>query len=73
MFYRRNLPAWERAARVLRGAAMVACGFLGLPGLPIGYLITGNRSGDRNDRIFRILPDVRMQETLWPLTTGYIV
>jgi hypothetical protein len=32
-----------------------------------------NPSGDRNDRIFRILPDVRMQETLWPLTTGYIV
>ena len=43
MFYRRNLPAWERAAWVLRSAAMVACGFLGLPGLPIGYLITGTR------------------------------
>jgi hypothetical protein len=41
MFYRKNLPAWERAARVLGGAAMVACGFLGLPGLPIGYLIAG--------------------------------
>jgi hypothetical protein len=71
MFYRRNLPAWERAARVLRGAAMVACGFLGLPGLPVPD--HRNPSGDRNDWIFRILPDVRMQETLWPLTTGYIV
>jgi len=41
MFYRKNLPGWERAARVLGGAAMIACGFLGLPGLPIGYLIAG--------------------------------
>lgn len=41
MFYRKNLPGWERAARVLGGAAMVACGFLGLPGMPIGYLIAG--------------------------------
>ena len=39
MFYRKNLPAWERAARVLGGAAMVACGFVGFPGMPIGYLI----------------------------------
>jgi hypothetical protein len=29
------------AARALGGAAMVACGFLGLPGMPIGYLIAG--------------------------------
>ena len=41
MFYRKNLPAWERVARVLGGAAMVACGLVGLPGLPIGYLIAG--------------------------------
>ncbi|HYS88396.1 MAG TPA: DUF2892 domain-containing protein [Bradyrhizobium sp.] len=41
MFYRRNLPAWERVARVLGGAAMVACGLVGLPSLPIGYLIAG--------------------------------
>jgi Protein of unknown function (DUF2892) len=41
MFYRKNLPGWERAARVLGGAAMISCGFLGLRGLPIGYLIAG--------------------------------
>jgi hypothetical protein len=41
MFYRKNLPGWERAARVLGGAAMIACGYLGLPGMPIGYLIAG--------------------------------
>jgi len=41
MFYRKNLPGWERAARVLAGAAMFAWGFLGLPGMPIGYLIAG--------------------------------
>jgi Protein of unknown function (DUF2892) len=41
MFYRRNLPGWERAARVLGGLAMIACGLLGLPGMPIGYLIAG--------------------------------
>ena len=41
MFYQKNLPAWERAARVLGGAAMVACGLVGLAGMPIGYLIAG--------------------------------
>jgi Protein of unknown function (DUF2892) len=39
MFYRKNLPGWERAVRVVGGAAMMACGFLGLSGMPIGYLI----------------------------------
>ena len=39
MFYRKNLPGWERAARVIGGVAMVACGLLGLSGMPIGYLI----------------------------------
>jgi hypothetical protein len=39
MFYRKNLPGWERAMRVIGGVAMVACGLLGLHGLPIGYLI----------------------------------
>jgi hypothetical protein len=41
MFYRRNLPTWERAARVFGGAAMFACGLVALPGMPIGYLIAG--------------------------------
>jgi Protein of unknown function (DUF2892) len=41
MFYRKNLPGWERAMRVAGGAGMVACGLLGLFGMPIGYLIAG--------------------------------
>jgi hypothetical protein len=41
MFYRKNLPGWERAMRVVGGAAMIACGLFGLPGMPIGYLIAG--------------------------------
>ena len=41
MFYRKNLPGWERATRIIAGAAMVACGLLGLQGMPIGYLIAG--------------------------------
>jgi Protein of unknown function (DUF2892) len=36
MFYRR-----ERAARVIGGVAIIACGLLGLPGTPVGYLIAG--------------------------------
>ncbi len=39
MFYRKNLSGWERAARVVGGAAMIAGGLLGLSGMPIGYLI----------------------------------
>jgi hypothetical protein len=39
MFYRKNLPGWERAMRVVGGAAMIACGLLGLSGMPVGYLI----------------------------------
>lgn len=39
MFYRKNIPNWERLIRVAAGIAMIACGMLGLQGLPIGYLI----------------------------------
>jgi hypothetical protein len=39
MLYVKNVPAWERAARVAAGLAMIACGLLGLKGLAIGYLI----------------------------------
>ena len=59
MLYRKNLPGWERAMRVVGGAAMIACGLLGLPGTPIGYLIAGAGVVTIDDRIFRILPDVR--------------
>ena len=39
MLYVKNVPAWERAVRVVAGVAMIGCGFFGLKGLAIGYLI----------------------------------
>ena len=39
MFYVKNVPAWERAVRVVAGLAMLACGLFGFNGLAIGYLI----------------------------------
>jgi hypothetical protein len=47
MFYRKNLPGWERAMRALGGAVMIVYGLFGTPGLPgmpgamAGYLIAG--------------------------------
>jgi hypothetical protein len=47
MFYRKNLPGWERAMRSVGGAVMIAYGLFGMPGLPgtsgtmAGYLIAG--------------------------------
>ena len=39
MVYRKNLPGWERALRVLAGSLMIACGLFGLKGMPVGYVI----------------------------------
>jgi hypothetical protein len=41
MFYRKNLPGWERAMRVIAGLAMIAWGLLG-SGMPLGYVIAGS-------------------------------
>jgi len=53
MFYRKNLPGWERAMRTVGGVGMMAYGLFGIPGLPsmpglpgmpgtmAGYLIAG--------------------------------
>ena len=53
MFYRKNLPGWERAMRTIGGVVMVAYGLLGMsgllampgllgmPGTMAGYLIAG--------------------------------
>ena len=41
MFYRKNLPGWERAVRVLGGMAVIARGLLGYSDMPTGYLIAG--------------------------------
>ena len=41
MLYKKNLPGWERVARVVAGLAMVACGVLApaLSGSVVGYAI----------------------------------
>lgn len=41
MFYRKNLPTWERTTRSIAGIAMAACGFLapGLGGTSAGILV----------------------------------
>jgi len=47
MFYRKNLPGWERVMRLVGGIVMIAYGLFGMPGLPgmpgamAGYLIAG--------------------------------
>jgi DUF2892 family protein len=53
MFYRKNLPGWERVMRSVGGAVMIAYGLFGMPGLlgmsgllgtsgaMTGYLIAG--------------------------------
>ena len=33
MFYRKNLPGWERAMRTIGGVVIIAYGVLGMPGL----------------------------------------
>lgn len=43
MIYQKNLPGWERTARVVAGLMMIACGALA-PGLsltPVGWIIAG--------------------------------
>lgn len=39
MFYRKNLPGWERAMRLLAGGAMIAYGLIGLSAMPAGYVV----------------------------------
>jgi hypothetical protein len=41
MFYRKNLPGWERAMRTIGGVVMIAYGLFGMPGTMAGYLIAG--------------------------------
>ncbi len=39
MFYRKNLPGWERALRAIAGIALIAWGLLAFPAAPLGYAI----------------------------------
>jgi hypothetical protein len=32
MFYRKNLPGWERAMRTIGGVVIIAYGLFGMPG-----------------------------------------
>jgi hypothetical protein len=47
MFYRKNLPGWERVMRSVGGVVMIAYGLfsmpglLGMPGPMAGYVIAG--------------------------------
>ena len=41
MFYRKNLPGWERAMRVVGGVAMIAYGLMAMSGTTSGYLLAG--------------------------------
>jgi len=41
MFYRKNLPGWERAMRTIGGIGMIAYGLSGLSGTTPGYLLAG--------------------------------
>jgi hypothetical protein len=38
MFYRKNLPGWERAMRSVGGVVMIAYGLFGMPGTMAGYV-----------------------------------
>ena len=45
MFYVKNVPAWERALRVISGIAMLVCAWLASQGLiggfVLGYVVAG--------------------------------
>ena len=42
MFYRKNLPGWERAMRVVAGIAVIALGLAGFSGTSLGYVIAAS-------------------------------
>ncbi len=42
MIYAKNVPAAERAVRVLAGFALVAFGLVGMRGTPLGYVLAAS-------------------------------
>jgi hypothetical protein len=42
MFYRKNLPGWERAMRIIAGLALIAWGWLAFQATPLGYAIVAS-------------------------------
>jgi hypothetical protein len=41
MWYRKNVGAWERAARLIGGGLMLICGVIALHASPLGLLLSG--------------------------------
>lgn len=41
MLYVKNIPIWERIARIMMAVAMIAFGLLELKGQTVGYVIAG--------------------------------
>jgi hypothetical protein len=41
MFFVKNIPTWERAARGIMGVMMIAGGLSGMPGTMAGYGLAG--------------------------------
>ncbi|KRR08407.1 hypothetical protein CQ12_20600 [Bradyrhizobium jicamae] len=56
MFYRKNLPGWERAMRAIGGVAMIAYGLFGMPGTTGGYLVAGAGAVAIATRFFGFCP-----------------
>ena len=42
MFYRKNLPGWERAMRSVGGVVMIAYGLLSMPGTMAGRKLSSS-------------------------------
>jgi hypothetical protein len=60
MLYRKNIRGWEQITRFLAGAAMVACGMIGLAGNPVGYLVAGVGVGTMLTGLFGYCPACAM-------------
>jgi len=59
MFYRKNLPGWERAMCVVAGLVLIVWGLLAFPAAPLGYVITNRWCHGDPHRLLWLLPDVR--------------
>jgi hypothetical protein len=56
MFYRKNLPGWERAIRVIAGILLIGWGLLAFPATPLGYVIAAGGATAILTSIFGFCP-----------------
>jgi Protein of unknown function (DUF2892) len=56
MFYRKNLPGWERAMRVIAGIVLIAWVLLAFPAAPLGYAIAAGGATDILTGFFGFCP-----------------